>query len=194
MQPSLFEFAPELPAGLRYQPEFLEPGEESALLEEIARLEFRQFRWHEFTGKRRTVTFGWSYSFDKGEISVANPFPPFLEPLQDRASEWAGVDAGSLVQGLVTEYQPGAGIGWHRDAPPFGVIVGISLASDCRFRLRHEEQKLQRELVVERRSIYALTGEARAVWQHGIPPAAETRYSITFRTLRHGNTRKSPKS
>jgi alkylated DNA repair dioxygenase AlkB len=34
-----------------------------------------------------------------------------------------------LVEALVTEYPPGAAIGWHRDARCFGVIVAISLSS-----------------------------------------------------------------
>ncbi|WP_457349101.1 hypothetical protein [Sphingomonas sp. UYP23] len=33
------------------------------------------------------------------------------------------------------------------------------------------------------RSIYHLSGEARHVWEHSIPEMAETRRSITFRSL-----------
>jgi len=36
---------------------------------------------------------------------------------------------------------------------------------------------------IEPRSIYVLSGEARTVWEHSIPPLDKLRYSLTFRTL-----------
>jgi alkylated DNA repair dioxygenase AlkB len=187
MQPALFDYAPEMPAGFRYQSDFLTPEQEASVLDSISSLNFKNFRWHEYTGKRQTVTFGWAYRFDDGEIAPAEPIPQFLEDLRNKAARWADLDNSSIEQALVTRYDPGAGIGWHRDAPPFGIIVGISLLSDCRFRMRLERERVTRELAVERRSIYLLDGPARTVWQHGIPPAKETRYSITFRTMRRQN-------
>jgi alkylated DNA repair dioxygenase AlkB len=184
MQLSLFETGPDLPEGFRYQPGLLDEETEDRLIRQVSELEFRQFRWHQYTGKRRTVAFGWSYSFDQGKIETAGGFPEFLADLRGRVARWSGIRQEALVQGLVTEYQPGAAIGWHRDAPPFGVVLGVSLLSDCCFRLRLEKEKVQRELTVERRSVYMMSGPARTVWQHGIPPAKATRYSITFRTLR----------
>jgi alkylated DNA repair dioxygenase AlkB len=93
----------------------------------------------QFTGKRRTVTFGWSYNFGRGEISEADPLPGFLVPLRDRAASFGKVPAEALTKALVTDYGPGGGIDWDRDAPPFGIVMGISLLSDCRFRLRISE-------------------------------------------------------
>ncbi len=86
----------------------------------------------------------------------------------------------------MTEYQPGAGIGWHRDAPPFGIIAGISLAGKCRMRFQKGTGADRQTAAIELtpRSIYLLTGRARSDWQHTIPPGTELRYSITFRTLR----------
>ncbi len=187
MQPALFDYAPEMPPGFRYQTDFLTSEQEVSILSSVSSLNFKDFRWHEYTGKRQTVTFGWAYRFDDGELAPAEPIPQFLEDLRDKAARWADLDRASIEQALVTRYDPGAGIGWHRDAPPFGRIIGISLLSDCRFRLRLERERVTRELVVERRSIYLLDGPARTVWQHGIPPAKETRYSITFRTMRRQN-------
>lgn len=44
-----------------------------------------------------------------------------------------------MEQALVNMYVPGAGIGWHRDAPPFGpTVVGISLASEEVMRFRRQ--------------------------------------------------------
>ena len=196
MQPALFDYAPEMPAGFRYQADFLTPDQESSILDSIRSLNFKAFRWHEFTGKRQTVTFGWAYRFEEGELAPAEPIPAFLERLREQAARWAEIDRALVEQVLVTQYDLGAGIGWHRDAPPFGIVIGVSLLSDCRFRLRLERETVTRELAVERRSIYLLDGPARTVWQHGIPPAKETRYSITFRTMRrqpHATMRKSSK-
>ena len=90
---------------------------------------------------------------------------------------------------LVTEYAPGAGIGWHRDKVVFGEVVGVSLLSPCLFRQRRKvgERKWERaNLVVEPRSAYLLSGPARTQWEHSIPPAEAPRYSVTFRNLREG--------
>jgi alkylated DNA repair dioxygenase AlkB len=101
----------------------------------------------------------------------------------------AGVSAEDLAEVLVTEYPPGAGIGWHRDAPMFGVVIGISLLGACRFRFQRGRGAAREARVVtlEPRSAYVLNGAARRQWQHSIPPAKERRYSMTFRTLRAGD-------
>jgi alkylated DNA repair dioxygenase AlkB len=94
--------------------------------------------------------------------------------------------AYGLEEVLVTRYEAGAGIGWHRDAPMFGPIVaGVSLLAACRMRFQRKT-KIGRETaewVLEPRSAYVLSGEARRCWQHSIPPTKALRYSITFRTV-----------
>jgi alkylated DNA repair dioxygenase AlkB len=89
---------------------------------------------------------------------------------------------------LVTEYGPGAGIGWHRDKGVFGEIVGLSLLAPCVFRLRRAVgTRWERvNVVAEPRSAYLLSGAARTTWEHSIPAVDALRYSITFRTLREG--------
>lgn len=90
---------------------------------------------------------------------------------------------------LVTEYGPGAGIGWHRDKAVFGETVGVSLLSLCVLRLRRKvgERKWERANVeAEPRSAYLLSGTVRSEWQHSIPPVGALRYSITFHNLREG--------
>ena len=76
--------------------------------------------------------------------------------------------------------------GWHRDAPAFGTVVGVSLAGSSRLRFQRGKGDDRRvwELLLEPRSGYVLAGKARTAWQHSIPPTKELRYSITFRTLR----------
>lgn len=174
------------PEGFLYLPDFISQHEERELLDVIAKLEFSEVRMHGVAARRRIVQFGWRYRFDARALSEGRPLPPFLVGVRDRAASVAGVEPGELSEVLLTEYQPGATIGWHRDAPPFGLVVGVSLLSSCRFRLRQQEGDTWRrtERVLAPRSLYVLRGEVRSAWQHSIPAVASLRYSITFRTLR----------
>lgn len=115
-----------------------------------------------------------------------DPPPPALEVVRDAAAAWAGRDPNDLAQILVTRYPPGATIGWHRDAPMFGTVVGVSLAAACRLRFLRAQGRPREvwEIDATPRSGYVLTGAARWSWQHSIPPVPEERFSITFRTLR----------
>ena len=89
---------------------------------------------------------------------------------------------------MVTEYAPGAAIGWHKDRSVFGDVLGVSLVSPCRFRLRCKAGSTwdRSSLIVEPRSVYLLSGPARAQWEHSIPAVEALRYSVTFRNLREG--------
>lgn len=186
MQGLLFEVQDEAPLGLRYDAAFVSPPEEQALLAGMADLAFGEVRMHGVAARRRVVQFGWRYSFDARRLSAGLDVPPWLHPLQARAAEWIGTDPGELSEVLVTEYTPGATIGWHRDAPPFGIVVGVSLRAACTFRFRVREGERTRRYAIDMppRSAYVLDGEARTRWEHSIPPVRELRYSITFRTLR----------
>ena len=109
--------------------------------------------------------------------------------MRDRAAAFGGLKPGELQHALVTEYTPGAAIGWHRDRPVFGDVVGVSLVSSCRFRFRRPlappRSGWERAAVhLASRSAYLLRGPARSEWEHSIPPAEELRYSVTFRTVR----------
>jgi alkylated DNA repair dioxygenase AlkB len=143
-------------------------------------------RFHGVIARRRVVHFGAGYAYAQRAIAAAEPMPAWLEPLRARAEQWTGIAAQAFEEALITHYPPGAGIGWHRDAPQFGTIVGVSLLGACRLRLQcgTGAARQTRAAVLERRSAYVLAGEARWTWQHSIPPLATPRYSITFRTLR----------
>jgi alkylated DNA repair dioxygenase AlkB len=181
-----------LPEGFVYQPDFLTAGEEGALLDEIRALEFHEVRMHGVVARRRVIQYGWKYAFDGARLSEGPPLPGFLLPVRARAAELASVPADALSEALLTEYRPGAPIGWHRDAPGFGIVVGISLLSACRFRFRRgpERGSERGTLTLEPGSAYVLSGPARTEWQHSIPEVNALRYSITFRTLRAGDTRR----
>src|SRR4051812_5949092 len=139
-QPRLFDSsAPALPEGFKYQPDLITADEEQQLVRQIETLPFKDFEFHGFTGKRRVVSFGWRYDFNERELQKADDIPPFLLPLRKRASEFAGLGDASLQHVLVTEYSPGAGIGWHRDKASFAEVVGVSLLAPCPFRLRRKQ-------------------------------------------------------
>ena len=177
----------KLPEGFRYQPELIGPADEGRLLARVRELPFREFEFHGYTGKRRVVSFGWHYDFSGRRLQKADDIPKFLLALRWAAALFGGMEPEALQHVLVTEYGPGAGIGWHRDKEVFGEVIGVSLLSPCVFRMRRKvsEKKWERvNLVAEPRSAYHLSGPARFKWEHSIPQMNALRYSITFRNVR----------
>jgi len=164
----------------------LSAAEESELLRLFRGLEFAPYDYHGFLAKRRIVRYGVNYDLNSREQNAnAPPIPEFLLGIRTRAAAVAEVRAEELVQALVSEYSVGTPIGWHRDTPQFGTIIGISLGSACRMRLKpYQAAGKIVSVSLEPRSIYVMKGEARSQWQHSIPAVKELRYSITFRTLR----------
>ena len=186
LQLTLFEARASFPEGFRYQPDFISPEEERELVDGLARLPFKEFEFQNYVGKRRVVSFGWQYVFDGSGLRKADDMPPFLLPLRGRAAAFAGLEADALQHVLLTEYRPGAAIGWHKDRSVFGETVGISLLSHCRFRFRRRQGNgwERRSLSAEPRSAYLLAGASRSDWEHSIPEVEALRYSITFRNLK----------
>ena len=185
-QLSLFGGGPALPEGLEYRPGLIDPAEEAALAARLGALPFKPFEFQQYVGNRRTVSFGWRYAFDGSGLAPTEAMPEWLRPARERAAAAAGLEPDALQHALVTEYAPGAGIGWHRDRPVFGDVVGISLLAPARLRFRRKAgEKWERfALLAEPRSAYVLRGPAREEWQHSIAPMEALRYSITFRSLR----------
>lgn len=175
-----------LPSGFVFVPDFLSPVEESALLSFIGGIEFRDIQMHGVTAKRRVKQYGWHYAFESYKLTATDPIPAAFSEIRERAAALAGIASSEWAEALVTEYAPGAGIGWHRDAPGFGIVAGISLSGACRMRFRTgtPHDWTTRSIELPPRSIYLLTGEVRTQWQHMIPATKELRYSITLRTVR----------
>ena len=175
-----------LPEGFRYQADLLMPEDEESLLAELRDLPFREFEFQGYVGKRRVVSYGWQYDFNDRKLRKADDMPPFLLSLREVAGGFAQVAPDQLQQVLVTEYGPGAAIGWHRDKAVFGDVVGISLLSAARFRLRRKAGAAweRASVIVEPRSAYLLRGPSRTEWEHSIPPVDDLRYSVTFRNLK----------
>ncbi len=185
-QLSLLEPGPALPAGFRYRASLVSPHQERDLLDGLAGLAFAAFEFRGHAGNRRVISFGWAYDFNTGELRRAEAIPPFLLSLRDAAAGFAGLAPSGLQHALVTEYPPGAEMGWHRDKAVFGDVVGVSLASPCVFRLRRKTGAdwERASLVLEPRSAYLLRGPSRTEWEHSIAAAGGLRYSVTFRSLR----------
>jgi alkylated DNA repair dioxygenase AlkB len=187
---TLFEASAPVPPGFRYVRDFVSIADEAKLVDDIGTVTFSAFEMRGVVARRRVAFFGQSY-----EGRPAVPIPAFLMPLRAQAAQWAGLDAAMFAMALINEYPPGAPIGWHRDAPQYDIVVGISLLSDCRMKFRPyvppgklssvEGRRIAtHEMTLERRSAYLLAGESRTAYEHHIPPVSGHRYSITFRTLR----------
>ena len=184
-QNDLFAATNKEPDGSRYQEEMVTLAEEQALIERFKALPFKSFEFHGFLGKRRVVSFGWRYDFAGRTLRDSDPIPDFLLPLQKKAADIASVSAGSFQQVLINEYEPGAGIGWHRDKPMFQQVVGFSLGAQCtmRFRLKRGLDWERASLHIHPGSAYLLDGPARWDWEHSISPVNKLRYSVTFRNF-----------
>ena len=183
------------PDGFHYRSDFITKDEETRLAAEIGALQFSTFQMRGVAARRRVAFFGGSYDTD----SAPTPLPPFLIPLRQAVALWAGIDPEGFAMALINEYQPGAPIGWHRDAPQYGIVAGVSLLSSCRMKFRPYVRAAQQatgqrrvathQVFLEPRSVYLLTGDARDKWEHHIPAATSLRYSVTFRTVRRSSVR-----
>ncbi|MGZ5133503.1 MAG: alpha-ketoglutarate-dependent dioxygenase AlkB [Flavitalea sp.] len=187
---TLFPVEVNYPEGFQYFPEFLTVQEETDLTTEVSNINLHTFVFQGFEAKRKVASFGYDYSFEKRNLSRGKEIPPVFDSLIQKVSNQLNIQQQLFAELLVTEYPAGAVINWHRDAPPFDVIVGISLMADCIFRLRPQDKMKQgrgsiMSFPVMRRSLYVIKGSARTDWQHSITPVKETRYSITLRTLRN---------
>lgn len=183
-----------VPDGFRYRSDFINEAEEADLAAAIGRVEFSTFEMRGVVARRRVAFFGASYTSGN---EPQGPVPEFLSAVRARAAGWAGVQPEDFAMALINEYRAGAPIGWHRDAPQYGIIAGISLLSPCRMKfrpyvapsrtasaIRSAPRQTTHEITLEPRSGYLITGPARSEFEHSIPSTAALRYSITFRTLR----------
>lgn len=196
MQPGLFERPSTLPEGCAYEPQFITAGEERTLVAAIEQLEFADVVMRGAVAKRRTAHFGWTYGYYSRRSEPGPALPEFLMGLRGETAAWAGIEPDAFVEALVTEYPPGATIGWHRDAPMFGdVIAGVSLLASCRIKFRPyvspadaaslpSPRRTTHEIELAPRSGYLMTGVTRRDFEHSIPAVPALRYSVTFRTLR----------
>ena len=186
IQGELFGTAPPPVPGLLLVPEAVTPAEEARLPARIDAAPLEPFAFGQWRGKRLTAHYGSAYDFTRGALAEAPPLPDWLVALRDRLAPQVGMDSGQLEAALLIRYDPGAGIGWHRDRPQYGEVLGLSLGAPCVMRLRRRTADgfERRKLELPPRSLYRLSGEVRWDWEHSIAPMQITRRSITFRSLR----------
>jgi alkylated DNA repair dioxygenase AlkB len=189
-QAGLFDAPQELPQGLLYAPDFLTREEETRLLAHIAPLDLREAAFREYFARRRVAHFhdeADAPRYDDGDADSfsSGPLPRFLAALREKIAQRLGMAPSSFIHALVSEYRPGTPIGWHRDKPAYGIVVGVSLAGTGRMRWRpyaHQDAEHTFALDLAPRSMYVMRGAIRWQWQHSMPPMKELRYSITMRT------------
>jgi alkylated DNA repair dioxygenase AlkB len=178
-------FDAPLIAGLATAPDLISAAEERVLIQRIDSLDLAPFQFQQWQGKRLTHSFGWNYDFQTGEIAPAEPIPDWLATVHASAAAFAGLEPADLVQVLLIRYDPGAGIGWHRDRPIYEHVVGVSLGApaDMRFRRRNGPGWRRVTVPLDPRGAYHLSGEVRHDWEHSILPMTAPRYSITMRSF-----------
>ena len=174
------------PPGLSLVEEAVACEAEAMLAARIDAAPLEPFRFGQWQGKRLTASYGSAYDFTRGSVTDAPPLPDWLLELRARLAALACLEAEAFAQALLIRYDPGAGIGWHRDRPQFGEVLGLSLGAPATLRLRRRVERgfEHRAVPLPPRSLYCLSGEARWEWEHSIVPMDQTRRSITFRTLR----------
>ena len=191
MNATLDLFDAPLVAGLSLRNDFLSATNETDLIAHLDAESLSPFKFQQWTGKRLTRSYGWSYDFESGSFAPAEVIPDWLQTVKARAAQFAGLQPGDLVQALLIRYDPGAGIGWHKDRPVFEHVVGISLGYAATLRLRRRTaagfERAKAELPP--RSIYHLSGEVRHQWEHSIAAMDVPRWSVTFRSLSHKGRR-----
>nr|WP_272916585.1 alpha-ketoglutarate-dependent dioxygenase AlkB [Tsuneonella aeria] len=147
------------------------------------------FQFGQWEAKRLTANYGSAYDYQRARPISAPTMPDWLVDLRNALAPAFGLSPEAFVQGLAIRYDPGAGIGWHRDRPQYGQVIGLSLSTPAtiRFRRRRADGAFDRRpVLLPPRSAYLLDGPARTDWQHSIAPMTATRRSVTFRTLRNG--------
>jgi alkylated DNA repair dioxygenase AlkB len=192
-QGSLFDPTEGLPHGLAYEAAFIEREEERMLIDVIAALPLREARYKEYTARRRVYAFGARFDFDAYQLKPQpiGVLPAPLQSLRERLAAWAGVASDDFVHVMVAEYTPGTLLGWHRDAPDYELIAGVSLGSAARLRFRPWPPRDPKKddiltLDLAPRSAYRMAQTARWGWQHSVPAVTALRWSVTMRTVRDG--------
>ncbi|MEO6746932.1 MAG: alpha-ketoglutarate-dependent dioxygenase AlkB [Caldimonas sp.] len=186
-----------MPEGWLYRDDFIAPAEEAELLATIDAMSLHEARYKAWTAKRRVAHFGTAYDFETRQLRPSAEVPEWLWPLRARVADLASLPPTDFASALVAEYRPGTQLGWHRDVPDFEVVVGVSLGSTCRMRMRRYPPVAPKRadvlsIELRPRSAYVLSGPARWAWQHSIAPTPALRWSITFRTRRTTLARRLP--
>ena len=185
----LFENKTLFPEGFVYVDDFITAEDEVRLCEIIHSIQLHTFMFQGHEARRKVASFGFNYNFEHRSLTRGEPIPPEFYPLIRKVERHLSLSENSFAELLITEYPVGSVINWHRDATPFGIVAGVSLLSDCLFKLRpyNKEKRIRKSTIslkVAPRSLYVMSGPARYDWQHSTAPVNSVRYSITLRTVK----------
>ena len=178
-------------ADLSVLPEFITKQEEQALLECLD-----QEPWMSDL-KRRVQHYGYRYDYRARKIDRSmhlGPLPEWTSGIVDRLGT-TGIFPNRCDQLIVNEYLPGQGISPHVDCLACfdEPIVSLSLGSGCTMLFTHDSLPAQ-AVYLAPRSAVVMSGLARQVWRHAIPPRKSDlvngkriprgrRVSLTFRKV-----------
>ncbi|PCC72212.1 Alkylated DNA repair dioxygenase AlkB [Nannocystis exedens] len=180
-----------------YDPEFLDAGERTALLAELAQVRDRFDRdrvvmyGKTIDSPRLVCAFGddglhYRYA---GVDRTTHPWPPRLRAARDRI---AAVCGHSLNYALVNLYRTGDDyIGWHADKVsdlvPGSAIASLSLGAARPFQLRHKATGADHEVLLASGSLLIMRGTCQQFYKHALPRrrgVTEPRFNVTFRHVR----------
>jgi alkylated DNA repair dioxygenase AlkB len=175
--------------GLLWVENYLTPFEEAELVAQIDAAEWREDL------KRCVQHYGWRYDYKARQINTEmrlGPLPPWAAHLAERlAREKLLPHVPDQV--IVNEYIGKQGISKHVDCKPCfeDGIATISLLESWEMVFSRGRDKKREGVLLPRRSVTILIGEARYQWMHEIPRRAtepggfdrKRRISITFRKV-----------
>jgi alkylated DNA repair protein (DNA oxidative demethylase) len=175
-----------LPPGFFFKNDFLTDAEVNVYEHAFAAMSFATFSMRGHRLRRQVRAFGMGFGMNFRSLHPAEPMPPFLLRLRDRATRVLRIKSNPFEQALVQRYPVGSAIGFHIDDPVFGSpIIGVSFGGSARLRLRrpHGDQ-LPVAVHLAPGCLYAFRGTVRTEWLHSVDSIRNLRYSVTFRSLR----------
>ncbi|XP_072171481.1 tRNA (carboxymethyluridine(34)-5-O)-methyltransferase ALKBH8-like [Diadema setosum] len=171
--PSDKESNNSLPPGLVIIPDFVDEDLEQKLLDSIL-WENDKENEKQSLKHRRVQHHGYEFNYATNNVDAERPLPGGMPALYsrviDRIMETGHVKV-RLDQLTINQYQPGQGIPPHVDTHSAfeDSIVSLSLNSQVVMDFGHPDGR-HIPVVLPRRSLLVMTGEARYMWTHGITP------------------------
>ncbi|KDO26139.1 hypothetical protein SPRG_08500 [Saprolegnia parasitica CBS 223.65] len=153
--------------GLSIIDDFISADEEASLLSTIDGM-----AWEDSI-QRRVQHYGYAFRYDTRDVDASQPLGPLPPFCADTAANMHCLrpDLQLPDQITINEYLPGQGIAPHVDTADVFTeyIASLSLGSDIvmDFRLVSDPSVLK-HVVLKRRSLCLMVGEARYLWKHGI--------------------------
>jgi alkylated DNA repair dioxygenase AlkB len=119
---------------------FISHDEEKVLHEQIMKVPLHPLIFQGYEAKRKVASFGYDWNFQTRTLSKGNLIPQPFQFIIEKVAKKISIPVEQFGELLLTEYPTASVINWHRDAPPFGVIAGISLLTACTLRFRPYEK------------------------------------------------------